>query len=249
MKKNFIQVKNVSFRIDKQTILSNITVTVAEGSYVGIIGPNGGGKSTLLKIMLGLLRPTSGSITIFGTPLEQFRDWNLIGYVPQRMAEGKENFPATVEEIVRTGRTPLHPPFVRFTRQDHDAIAKALSIAGIQQLRHRQLQELSGGERQRVFIARALAQEPKMLMLDEPSSGIDIGSQEKLYAFIQELHRKHGLTVVMVSHDIDVITHEVESVICLRHGLIGQVAPHQFLREGFLKKLYGEKATLILHQH
>ena len=197
---------HVSFAIARKEILSGLTFEIHRGEYIGIIGPNGGGKTTLLRLLLGLARPTHGTIV---SQIEKAK----IGYVPQRVS-GDVLFPATVEEVVASG-------IVRQTKaHDRDRrIKEALKVTGISNLRLQRIGTLSGGERQRVMIARVLAGDPDVVFLDEPTSAIDPASQEDFYVLLRDLHRK-GLTIVIVSHDTDAIAHEVERVLCLNRHLV-----------------------------
>lgn len=248
-KKICIDVKNINYKFGSNQVLQNISFTVEQGEYLGIIGPNGGGKTTLLKIILGLLKPTSGKITILGQDLKSFKDRALVGYVPQRSAHGETFFPATVEEIIKSGRTAQLGLFRNFQIADYGAVAKAMEITGVTKYKNRLISELSGGERQRVFIARALASEPKILILDEPTVAVDIASQAKFYSFLSELNRNLNLTILFVSHDIDVVAKEVDTVLCLNKTLVCHGSPLDFIKEEYLEKLYGKKVKYIVHGH
>ena len=244
-----IDVQNLNFSYNGNPVLENVSFSVKDGEYLGIIGPNGGGKTTLIKIILGLLKPDTGSVKIFGKDIKTFKERALIGYVPQRISQSIPQFPATVEEIVRSGRTARVGLFKRFSEQDKIAIEKAMETADVVKHRARLINELSGGERQRVFIARSLAGEPKMLILDEPSVGVDIAAQEKFYTFIEDLNQNHGLAIIFVSHDIDVVAHEVKCLLCLNKSLVCHGLPREFMKEEYLEKLYGKKVKFILHRH
>lgn len=249
-RKTIIDVRDLTFRYGSTTIIENINFTVAEGEYLGIIGPNGGGKTTLVKILLGLLVPSSGTVTIFGKDVREFREGYRIGYVPQRLAHADPHFPATVREMVASGRTPRIGLFQPFRHEDHDAVDRAMRIADVHTLRDQRMDELSGGQRQRVFIARALAAEPSILILDEPTAGIDPASEEKFYTFLAELNEKHKITILFITHDIDVIAREARSVLCLNHGLICHGSPKEFIKEEYLQRLYGKRSVqFILHDH
>ena len=245
--KNCIEVNNVSFSYNGQSVLDNISFSVNTGEYLGIIGPNGGGKTTLIKIILGLLKPDAGTVRIFGQDIKEFKERSLIGYVPQRISQVA--FPATVKEVIETGRTARIGLFKRHSRDDERAVEKAMEVAGITHLRYRLIEDLSGGERQRVFIARALSAEPKILILDEPSVGVDLASQEQFYTFIQNLNQEFGLTILFISHDIDVIAHEVKCLLCLNKNLVCHGLPREFLKGEYMEKLYGKKVKFILHGH
>lgn len=247
MSNPIIQVKNLNFSYGNNVVLENVSFEVEAGDYVGIVGPNGGGKTTLLKILVGLLEPQSGSITIEGRPLQTFREKSSIGYVPQRVAEGSVSFPATVGEVVESGRVPKKSWFSAINGQDRQAIEKALNIAGIENLKNKLLGSLSGGQRQRVYVARALASEPKVLILDEPFVGVDVTTQRDFYSFLKELNQTQGLTIIFVSHDVDIITEEVKSILCLNKGLLCLDSPAQLHEPNVLENLYGKRITHIHH--
>lgn len=245
-----IEVNNVSFGYDGNSILEDITFSVTEGEYLGIIGPNGGGKTTLIKIILGLLKPSSGEVKIYGQNVNQYKEKSFIGYVPQRVSNAiLHHFPATVEEIILSGRTARIGLLKPIAPEDKEAAWKAMSIADVTQYGNRRIDDLSGGERQRVFIARALAGDPKILILDEPSVGVDISAQEQFYAFIENLNQTFGLTIIFISHDIDVVAHEVKCLLCLNKNLVCHGVPKEFIKEEYLQKLYGKKVKFILHGH
>lgn len=252
MKKNeklAVEVNDLNVRFGNNTVLEHITFNVKKGEYLGIIGPNGGGKSTLLKVILGLMKPSSGSVKIFGTNVEDFKDRSRIGYVHQKSSQANIQFPATVEEIVRSGRTARIGVLKRFSAHDFSAVEKAMETTGVIKFRHRLIGQLSGGERQKVFIARALSCEPEILILDEPTTAIDVASQGNFFEFMADLNKKLGLTVIFVSHDIDVVAKEVTSVLCLNRGLVCHGAPAEFIKDEYLEKLYGKKVKFILHGH
>jgi zinc transport system ATP-binding protein len=228
-----IEVKDVSYSVNGSPILENIEFSVKAGDYLGIIGPNGGGKTTLLRIILGLVRPDSGEVRILG----------------QRIAQAEFYFPAEVEEVVRSGRVARLGLYRRFGREDDSAVKRAMEITGVTGYRGKLIGKLSGGERQRVFIARALAGEPEILFLDEPAVGVDIASQEKFYDFLSHLNSNLGITIIFVSHDVGVIAEEVQTVLCLNHRLICHGLPENYIKEEFLEKVYGRKVSSLLHTH
>lgn len=244
-----IEVEDVSFHYNGTTVLEQVSFTVSSGEYLGIIGPNGGGKTTLIRIILGLLMPQSGTVRIFGNEVRRTEKKCGIGYVPQRAAQAEFYFPATVHEIVKSGRTAQVGPFRRYRQEDHRAIDKAMEITGVTGLKDRLISRLSGGERQRVFIARTLAGESKILILDEPAVGVDIASQENFYRFLSYLNSELKITIIFVSHDVSVIAQEVKTVLCLNHSLICHGLPENFIKEEFLEEVYGKKVTSVFHRH
>ncbi len=250
MKNNIcIELKSINFSYGENPALEDINFFVKTGEYLGIIGPNGGGKTTLLRIILGLLKPDSGKVKILGKEIEKFKERYQIGYVPQRAAQSEFYFPATVEEVVRSGRTAKLGLFKSFKQEDNAAIEEAMEIAEVAQYNKRPIGKLSGGERQRVFIARALAGNPKILILDEPVVGVDIASKEKFYAFLTYLNSNLDITTVFVSHDVGAIAQEVNNILCLNHRLICHGSPQSFIKDEFLEQVYGRKVTSVLHNH
>jgi len=242
-----IEIKDVSFSFGGDMVLENVSFVIQKGDYVGVIGPNGGGKTTLLKILVGLLSPKSGTVTVSGMSPDVSRRTFEIGYVPQRAAQDVPSFPVTVYEIVESGRIAKKGLFDRMREADEAAIEKALAVAGIANLKDVLMSNLSGGQRQRAYMARALAGEPKILILDEPFVGVDVATQKEFYAFLRELNEKHGLTIIFVSHDIDVVTQEAKSILCLNRGLLC-FGSSQLLKEPHVAEmLYGKKIT-HLHQ-
>ena len=237
-----MSIKDVAFAYGESPILEHITFDVMPGDYMGIVGPNGGGKTTLLKIMLGLLKPTKGEIRLLGEPIAHSQNRHRIGYVPQRLENDDRLFPATVEEIVWSGRTPLRRPLAKRAKEDMTAVKRAMKAAEIGHLARRRFGTLSGGERQRVLIARALAGDPAILMLDEPTSAVDAPSQENFYSFLRKLHDQ-GLTILIVSHDLDIVTHEVDSIVCLNKHLICHGPAEEVMKKSHVKNM------VIMHQH
>jgi zinc transport system ATP-binding protein len=199
-----IRLDNVSFSFDSQTILSNVSFTIMERDFVGLIGSNGAGKTTLLRMIVGLTRPQQGAISLFGKPSEQFKDWSHIGYVPQRN-HFNPLFPATVKEVVLSGLYGRKKLFRRLSKEDVSRCEDALGALKIQDLSDKRIGALSGGQQQRVFLARALINNPKLLILDEPLSGIDIETQQSFFHLIKHMHQRHNITFLMVSHDMDMV--------------------------------------------
>lgn len=199
-------------------LFSDLSFSIEDGEYVGIVGGNGAGKTTALRLLLGLIRPSEGDISLFGVPIRDFSDWASIGYVPQYVFQREREFPATVREIVESGHMAKKgASLCQFGVEHCQPVDEALRIAEIGHLAHRRIGELSGGERQRVFIARALVSRPRLLVLDEPTANVDAASQEKFFAFLSSLNRS-GMTIVLVSHDIDTVFQEAGSVFSLEKG-------------------------------
>lgn len=246
---NIIELKNVSFSYGSFPVLQNISFNIHEGDYLGIVGPNGGGKTTLLKLILGLLNPTQGEIKLFGKRIEEFKNWPKIGYVPQKLLNFDQNFPATVEEIVTMGLYGKKGLFRRLNKGDRKQIDQAIDYAEISEYRMRLIGELSSGQQQRVFIARAMAARPAIIFLDEPTVGVDIKAQKKFYNLLQKMNQSLNITLVLISHDIDVVARETTEVACINQILIYHGSPKEFIKTETLEKLYGKDVKFILHKH
>lgn len=244
-----INLSGVSFRFEKENVLEDISIQVEKGDFVGIIGPNGSGKTTLLRIILGLLIPQQGQVALLEKPIREFNEWFRVGYVPQKAHKNDHVFPMTVEEVVLQGRIARVGLFRGLSTTDKAAAKHALKMVGMDHMASRLITELSGGQQQRVFLARALASEPELLILDEPTVGVDIESQEEFYDLLSELRTKQGLTLLMVSHDVEVVLNEVNKIICLNKRLVYQGTPQKFIKGEYLEKLYGQKRSLIMHGH
>lgn len=215
MSKQLIQLEDVNFKYGQSSVLKNINLTVKSGEFWALIGPNGSGKSTLLSIILGLLKPSTGSVELFGAPLELFKERERIGYVSQKSNSFNSGFPATVFEVVRSGLTRKTGLYKRFRATDSKKAMDALTIVGMSEFAKQNIGELSGGQQQRVFIARALVGEPELLIMDEPTVGIDQQNVATFYSMLNELNRDHGLAIVLVTHEIDLVTDLATHVACL----------------------------------
>jgi len=211
---HIVELDHVSFSYTNGIdIVQDVDLTVKQGDYLGLVGPNGGGKSTLIKLMLGLLQPSQGKIKLFGHQLDEFRDWHRIGYVPQKPTESLHQFPATVTEVVLMGRIATRGLFHSFTAQDYEHVQKALKIVDLENLANKQIGELSGGQQQRVFIARALAGDPDLIVLDEPTVGVETAIRDSFYNLLRKLHRDHHHTLILISHDLGCVEGEVNRMI------------------------------------
>jgi len=199
-------------------VLHGIDLEVAAGEFLAIAGPNGGGKTTLLRLALGLERPTRGEVQLFGEPADRFRDRARLGYLAQR-AQLAVQAPATVREVVAAGRSPLKP-LGRLRADDRAAIERAIERVGLASAAGRPLTRLSGGQQQRAFIAKALVADPKLLVLDEPTAGVDVEAQEALAELLGRLHGELGVTILYVSHEFGAIEHVVERLVLVREQIV-----------------------------
>lgn len=243
-----VEIEGVSYAYEGQPVLEGVTLRVKQGDFLGLVGPNGSGKSTLLRLMLGLQTLQSGSIRVFGEDPSRLDERHRIGYVPQKASSLVSTFPATVREVVQTGRINRGRLFRSFTKEDRQQVDRALDLVELSALDNRPISKLSGGEQQRVFIARALASSPALLVLDEPTEGVDTRTQGQFYALLQRLQQDMGLTIVMVSHDIGVVTTQVSSLACLNRRLYYHGAPNDICLED-LSHLYGHPVATVAHNH
>ena len=200
-----IEVKDLSFKYDRDYIFENLNFDIYEGDFVGIIGANGAGKSTLIKLILGQLRPTNGSVRIYVEDPQLAKCLSSVGYVPQVGRSRGMDFPARVSEIVMMNMYQEIGLF-RFVKKHHkEAVRRALEMVGMEGFENRKFSDLSGGQQQRVVIAKAIVNKPKILIMDEPTTGIDKKSEIVLYDLLKMLQEKENLTIVMISHDIEKI--------------------------------------------
>lgn len=214
-----VKLSDVNFSYNNNIALRDISLTISKGDFVAVVGPNGAGKSTLLRIMAGLIKPTKGQVLIAGKDMNTARGHGLIGYVPQNYGKNVLGFPATVKEIVKLGLTLGAPATRKNQHASKHIISHMLELVGAEQLRDRRIGELSGGQQQRVMVAMALAANPELLLLDEPTSGIDYEASARIYELLGTLNKNLGITVVMVSHDIDKAISWANKVACINREL------------------------------
>lgn len=251
--KNIVEVKDISFSYGNEPVLENISFNIHQGDYLGIIGPNGAGKTTLLKIMLGLLKPDNGSINLFGVPISEFKDWHKPGYVPQKATNFDVNFPVTVFDVAMMGRYCCLSLCCRIKKSDRTIVQKALEQVGMWEYRDRLIGDLSGGQQQRVFIARALAGNPEIIFLDEPTTNVDQKMHEDFYSLLRKLNHESGITLVLISHDIKMVTEEAMHIACIDRTLVCHSTPEEFVKEsmdeGQTKNIWGQNIKIITPHH
>ena len=235
-----VEVKEVSFSYNSHPVLKDVTFDIERGDFLAIIGPNGGGKTTLVKLILGLLRPDCGVIHVLGeTPGKASHH---IGYVPQS-SHTNPGFPISVLDVTLMGRLGISSRRWGYTPKDREAAKEALQQVGMWNHRNRRIDELSGGERQRVFIARALSSKPEILFLDEPTTGVDAKGQSDIFHFLHELNR--NATIAVVSHDVNVLSSYVKSVACVNQKVFfhheSEITPEM------MRTIYHCPVELIAH--
>jgi len=238
-----VELKDVSVKYGNLDALKNISLQVAEGSFLGVIGPNGGGKTTLLKVILGLIEPTTGDIKIFGHPLDQAVD--KIGYVPQ-ISNFDRNFPISVLDVVLMARLGGRVRFFhQYKKEDIEKAEAVLEQQNLLQLKDRQIGKLSGGQLQRVLIARGLTVEPEILLLDEPTANVDASSTSQIYQLLKELNKEK--TIIVVTHDMAAVSSYFDSLACLNEKLYHH--GDKQLDQHTTEQVFGCPVDLIAHGH
>lgn len=249
--KYILEIEDLTFRYEDRNVLEHINLQVPNGAFLGLVGPNGSGKSTLLKCILGILKPKEGNIRLFGIDSKKFKDWNKVGYVSQKANSFNSGFPATVFEVVSMGLVSKKGLFRFLTKADKEKVKEAIANVGMSDFIDRNIGELSGGQQQRVFIARALVSNPQLLILDEPTVGIDVKNVESFYDMLEHLNKNLGITLILVTHDMGAVTEKVTHVACLNQHLHfhGNVEAFQELEDAEMSLLYGHHVHRLKHDH
>lgn len=235
--------RGVDVRYGATTALEGIHLRVEPGEFVGLVGPNGSGKSTLLRTLVGFVDPTVGEVSCCGEPIERFDDWSRIGYVPQDAVNVDPRFPASALEVALLGRVAKRGLFRRWTRGDREAARRALERVGVGHLEARSIGTLSGGERQRVILAKALASDPDLLLLDEPMAGVDATARESFYNLVDDLNHAAGLTILLVSHDIAAVQMCCHRLVALNRRVVYDGPPDRFDEAGGISRAYEMQIT------
>ncbi len=235
-----ISIENLSFSYNSKLVLDNVNLTVQEKEFVWVVGPNGGGKTTLVKIILGLLQPKRGSVHIFGTPASAAR--RRIGYMPQQ-AQLDLRFPVTARDVVQMGRLNKGVAPSSYSASDREIAEHSLELVGMMPSADTPLKDLSGGQQRRLLIARALACEPEILLLDEPTANLDSKVERELFDILKKLNER--LTIVMISHDPAFVSDFVEQVVCVNRTVA--VHPTTDRAREFINELYGDGKRMVRH--
>jgi zinc transport system ATP-binding protein len=247
MTDSIIDIENVTVRYGSNVVLEDVTMKVNKGDVVGIVGPNGGGKTTLLNAILGNLPINHGKITLFGQDVHDFKSFERIGYVAQTAIQFDPIFPATVEEIVSLGCIRRSTLGRRLTKDDRKAVRSAIELVDLEPYKKRKISQLSGGQKQRIFIAKALVKRPDLLVLDEATAGLDVCIQDKFVRLIRDLRREMDITLLTVSHDLS-------GVLCQANKLavVNRKVYYENIVEGedpttVLRQAYGPHFTFMFH--
>lgn len=251
MDNSIIKIENLSAGYENKTVLHDINLEVSEKDFLGIIGPNGGGKTTLMKVILGLLEPTEGKITYYdnGTPTEKLE----IGYLPQYNSIDKK-FPISIYEVVLSGLNKQKGLFRRFTKEHHERVKETISMMGLEGMDNKPIGQLSGGQMQRALLGRAIVSNPKAIILDEPNTYIDKRFEARLYSLLEEINKER--TIILVSHDIGSVLQNVKSIACV-NGTLDYHPQNEVSAEWIEEKLqcpiellgHGELPHRVLKKH
>ncbi len=244
-----IEVEGLTVKRGSSEAITNASFNIERGDYVGIVGPNGGGKTTLVLALLGLLPRESGSIRIMGQDISSFDQWEKVGYVSQFAINFDSQFPLTVKELVGLGRVNRKKMGRFRNKDDWKAVDDALDLMNITDLAEKRIGSLSGGQRQRAFVAKSLVSDPDLLVLDEPVTGFDPITQEKFFMQLANLNRKKGLTILIVSHDLTAVFCRMSRVLCVNKDVHSATIEEGTVPDDVLKKGYGEHFHFAFHHH
>ncbi|MBF0558057.1 MAG: metal ABC transporter ATP-binding protein [Nitrospirae bacterium] len=247
---NILSVRNLCINYNSLEALNVLSFDVEKADYVGLVGPNGSGKTTLVKAILGLVRPSGGAMTLFGQPMPEFRDWYKVGYLPQKMHSFNPHFPSTVREVVALGLISRKKFPRRLDKSDETAITRMLEMLNIAHIANKLIGELSGGQLQKVFIARALINEPELIILDEPTTALDPETRENFFSLMRELNLKQRATIILVTHDIGTIGEHASKLLYLDKKIIFYGSFDEFCVSDSMSKYFGRSSQhIICHKH
>lgn len=245
-----VTVDNLSFRYNSAEVLDGISFAVHQGDFIGLVGPNGSGKTTVIKVILGLLKQLNGEVWLFGTKVKAFRDWHRIGYLPQKLAHFNPHFPATVREIVSSGVFSTKKFPRRLQRSDEVFIDEAMIATDVADIRQNMIGDLSGGQQQRVFLARAIVNRPELLILDEPTTALDPEAREKFFQTLIRMNHDMSVTIILITHDIASIGKYASKLMYLDKQVIFYGSFQDFCVSEKMTNYFGEFTQhLICHRH
>jgi zinc/manganese transport system ATP-binding protein/zinc transport system ATP-binding protein len=240
---SIVDLENVTCAYAERAVLLNVSLHIHPGQFIGLIGPSGSGKTTLMRAILGTVEPRHGIVKVLGRPVIPGRATVGIGYVPQ-LETVDWNFPVTVEEVVLMGKAMNSGMWPWPSRKERDRMASVLTRLGIADLAGRHIRELSGGQQQRVFLARALLSDPKLLLLDEPTSGVDIKTRDDVLHLLADLN-SDGVTILMTSHELNSVAAHLPWVICLNRQIVAQGTPEDVFTSEVLSRTYGAEIMVL----
>lgn len=239
-----IELRDVTCGYQREPVLRDVSLRIMEGDFIGLLGPSGSGKTTLLRAILGAVNIQRGEVLVAGERVGARRP--RVGYVPQ-LETVDWNFPVTVEEVVMMGRAMEGGAMPWTRRRDRDHARQIMQRLGIGDIAGRHIRQLSGGQQQRVFLARALVASPRLLLLDEPTSGVDIKTRDEVLHLLDELNHQ-GITVVMTTHELNAVAAHLPWVVCLNHGVVAEGPPDQVFTPAILERTYGAEMPVVKYQ-
>jgi zinc transport system ATP-binding protein len=244
-----LEAQNVNVARNGDTVIQDATFSINKGDYVGIVGPNGGGKTTLILSLLNFLPHTKGSIRLFETEIDKFSSWEKVAYISQQATNFEKHFPLTVRELVSLGCIRKENIGRRFKAEDWKAVDESIQFMGLTDVANRRIGQLSGGQKQRVFVAKALARNPEIIFLDEPVVGVDSATQEKFYKKLSDLNAEKQTTILMVTHDLASVFCRMSKVLCVNKRVETAQITQGLDPNSLLKKAYGEHFHFVFHKH
>jgi zinc transport system ATP-binding protein len=244
-----IDVRDLDVSRNGHKVIEDAEFQVYKGDYMGVVGPNGGGKTTLMMAILGIIPRDSGGINLLGQPIDEFHQWSKLAWVSQHSISFDEKFPLSVRELVGLGRINRGNLARPLSREDWARVDESLHFMGISKYADRRIGQLSGGQKQRVFVAKAIVRDPDVLLLDEPVAGVDHEAQERFYMKLSELNHKLGTTVLIVSHDLAAVFCRMSRVLCInKYVYAGDISPETDPNV-LLRKAYGNHFHFVFHEH
>ena len=244
-----LEVSNLYVTRSNSLVIEHADFTIHRGDYVGIVGPNGGGKTTLILAILNILPRTKGTIRLFGQNIESFSNWEKVAYVPQHAINFDPHFPLAVRELVALGRVNRSNVGRTLKRKDWEAVDESLDFMGISDIANKRIGQLSGGQKQRVFVAKALVRNPEIIFLDEPVVGVDAGTQEKFYKKLSDLNVARGITILIVTHDLTAVFCRMSKVLCMNRWVNMAEITTALEPDDVLRKAYVEHFHFVFHKH
>jgi len=244
-----LEVKNLTVMRSSEVAVQNASFTIDRGDYVGIVGPNGGGKTTLLSAILNFLPITNGEIMLFGVDIAKFTSWEKIAYISQQATNFENQFPLTVRELVSLGCIRKGNIGRMFHRNDWASVDESIDFMGLNDVAERRIGQLSGGQKQRVFVAKALARKPELIFLDEPIVGVDSEAQERFYKKLSDLNTERQTTILIVTHDLASVFCRMSRVLCVNKKVEVAKITEELDANTLLKRAYGEHFHFVFHQH
>jgi len=244
-----LELHDVDVTRDSELVIQHANFTIDTGDYVGLVGPNGGGKTTLILSILNFLPRVKGVIRLFGVDIDKFSAWEKVAYISQNATNFDNKFPLTVRELVSLGRIRKGNIGRRFKHEDWAAVDDSINFMGLTDVAYKRVGQLSGGQKQRVFVAKALARSPELILLDEPIVGVDAATQEKFYKKLSDLNTKKRTTILLVTHDLTSVFCRMSKVLCVNRQVEMAQITDSLDPDSLLKRAYGEHFHFVFHRH